>query len=386
MSSSVFHIARKDLAYTLRERNTLVWLLFMPLVFFYFIGTMTAGFSAGAGPQRIAVVVPDKAGFLVERILTQLKSNELIPIRFHPDTTPFEPGDKRLRDYSRQLRIPAGLTASIVAGRPVHLEFTTTRKSLSGDYDVFRLKRAVYTVLADIIVSAKDQGHITASALAEIDAAPRSLTLSVESAGARQDIPVGMQQAVPGILVMFTLMMSFTSGGIALFLERKRGTLRRLASAPISRTQLVTGKWLGKLALNGAQITFAMLAGWLLFDVHWGPDLPMLLAVLLAWAGFCAGLGMLLGSVARSEGQVTGFGVLAANLLAALGGCWWPIEITPAWMQSLQKLLPTGWIMNAMHQLVNFQNGASAAIGDLATLLLAALFVTWLAKRKFSYQ
>jgi hypothetical protein len=22
-------------------------------------------------------------------------------------------------------------------------------------------------------------------------------------------------------------------------------------------------------------------------------------------------------------------------ILAALGGCWWPIEITPPWMQSL---------------------------------------------------
>lgn len=34
-----------------------------------------------------------------------------------------------------------------------------------------------------------------------------------------------------------------------------------------------------------------------------------------------------------------------ADLLAAWGGCWWPIEITPEWLQKFAMFLPTGWTM-----------------------------------------
>jgi len=51
--------------------------------------------------------------------------------------------------------------------------------------------------------------------------------------------------------------------------------------------------------------------------------------VLAPWAALCSGLALVLSSIARTEGQVVGIGVLASNLLAALGGCWWPIEIAP---------------------------------------------------------
>jgi len=384
--TNIWLIARKDVAYTLRERHTLVWLLLMPLVFFYFIGTITAGFSVDGGRQFLAVVIPDDVGFLSQRILAELRRNEFTPLRFHADGSPFLPTTSKLANFSRQLRIPPRLTAGIRAGRPMVLRFTTTGESVSGEYDAFRIKRAVYTVLADIVAVKHNGNEIAEASLAQLDAAARNVTLRVISAGKRKDIPTGMAQAVPGIMVMFTLMISLTSGAISLFLERKKGTLRRLASAPLSRGELVTGKWLGKLMLNGIQILFAMLAGSLLFKVHWGPDLPMVIAVLALWAGFCAALGLVLGSVGRSEGQVSGIGVLTANLLAALGGCWWPIEITPSWMQTLSKFLPTGWTMNALHELVNFQNGATAAVGEMVVLALATVVITWYASRRFCYQ
>ncbi len=79
-------------------------------------------------------------------------------------------------------------------------------------------------------------------------------------------------------------------------------------------------------------------------------------------------------------------GVLSANVLAALGGCWWPIEITPAWMQTFSKFLPTGTTMDALHQLVNFGAPAARAIPHAVALLLAALAVGWLSARMFRFE
>lgn len=60
---------------------------------------------------------------------------------------------------------------------------------------------------------------------------------------------------------------------------------------------------------------------------------------------------MVLAALARTEPQTSGIGVLATLILAALGGAWWPIEITPEWMQALPWPSPpagpwtpcTGW-------------------------------------------
>ena len=83
-------------------------------------------------------------------------------------------------------------------------------------------------------------------------------------------------------------------------------------------------------------------------------------------------LGILLGNLARSEGQMAGIGVMTSMSMAALGGCWWPVEITPDWMQSLQLWLPTGWIMDALHTLVSFGRGPSAALPHLLATSMGA--------------
>ena len=108
--------------------------------------------------------------------------------------------------------------------------------------------------------------------------------------------------------------------------------------------------------------------------------------MLAAWAAFCASAGLLLGSLARTEAQAVGLGLLIANALAALGGCWWPIEITPDWMQSVQMLTPTGWTMDALHKLISFEAGAVAAVPNVVTLVLGALAVGALAVNRFRYQ
>ena len=74
--------------------------------------------------------------------------------------------------------------------------------------------------------------------------------------------------------------------------------------------------------------------------------------------------------------------MFATQVLAALGGCWWPIEITPAWMQKLALALPTGWAMDAMHKLVNFGDGAAAALPHVAVMLTSALVIGWIGARR----
>jgi ABC-type multidrug transport system permease subunit len=232
----------------------------------------------------------------------------------------------------------------------------------------------------------KANDEISAASLKALNATPRTWQLEVSAAGQRQRIPSGFEQAVPGILVMFTLLVLLTTGGTMLVVERNQGLLRRLASAPMTRAEVVSGKWGSRMLLATVQVAVAIVFGTLLFQMNWGPNVAMILLVLAAWATFCASAGLLLGSLASTDSQAAGIGVLLSNLLAALGGCWWPIEVTPASMQFLQMLLPTGWTMDALHKLISFQASAMSVLPHVAALLIAALLAAALAVKYFRYE
>ncbi len=79
-------------------------------------------------------------------------------------------------------------------------------------------------------------------------------------------------------------------------------------------------------------------------------------------------------------------GVISTNLLAALGGCWWPVEITPPWAQRLTMLLPTGWAMDALHRLMSFGDSPVAVLPHIAALTVAAIAAGWVIARGFRFQ
>jgi ABC-type multidrug transport system permease subunit len=169
-------------------------------------------------------------------------------------------------------------------------------------------------------------------------------------------------------------------------MERNKGIFRRLASSPMSRGSVVLGMWGARMGLGLVQIAYAMAASTVLFHVHWTPHLAAIALVLFAYAALATALGMLLGNYCNTDGQVIGFGVMAANVMAGLGGCWWPIEIAPAWSQKLAMALPTGVAMDALHKLMSFGAPPSAVAAHIAVLAGAALLAGWLLARTFRFQ
>lgn len=382
---NVIFIALQDIRFQMRQGATLLWVFVMPPIFFFFIGTVTGGFSSGAsgGTATPLLVEAMSPGFIQEQIERRLRENDFAP---EWQDTLESSGDGDEGRPRRTLSFSEGLSSQILAGKQVKGVFDTAASSISRDFEALRIQRSMYTVLADIVVAdAQSDDPLSSEALRALNAESRIWQLEVEPAGNRQEIPSGFEQSIPGILVMFTLLVLLTSGASMLAVERIQGLLRRLASTPISRTEIVSGKWGGRMALAALQITVALTIGTLLFKMHWGPDLGMVIVVLGAWAAFCASAGLLLGSLASTEAQATGLGVLLANALAALGGCWWPIEITPGWMQFVQKLLPTGWTMDALHKLISFEAGAMSVLPNIAALVVATFLVTMLAINRFRY-
>jgi len=369
---AVFFIVTQDLSHLLRRRETLIWTFIMPVVFFYFIGGIAGGFGRPNDPDPIAVVAPANAGFLVDELDARLAQRHFQVIQ--------------RQGYFRELFIPADFTTSALAGQPVKVKFVRHGSGINSDYEQTRLNRALDGLASDI-AQLKNKGIApTPEAFAKLAQQPGRISVQVTSSGNRKRAPAGFEQAVPGMLVMFTMLVLLNAGGVTLLAERRLGILRRLASAPISRGAVVVAKWGSRFSLGLIQIVFAMITGTVLFKVHWGEHLGAVMLVLASYAAMIAVFGMLLGNSARIEGQVIGMGTIVSNVLAALGGCWWPIEITPPWAQKLALAFPTGWAMDALHKLMSFGDAPTAVLPHVAAFLTVALAAGYVLARKFRYE
>ena len=372
MLKQVFFLISRDLGHMLRRRETLLWTFVMPVLFFYFIGNISGGFGRADQPDPIQVIKADGAGFLADELVARI-------------------GQRNFRvvsqdNFFRQLRIPADFTDAVLQGRAAKVQFVRSGSGINADFERTRLDRAVYSLASDVALLRSRGVAPSQQQFARLAAEHRRISLNVSSSGRRKVPPIGFEQSVPGMLVMFTMLVLLNVGGITILAERRQGILRRLASAPISRGAVVVAKWGARLALGLVQIGFAMITGTLLFKVHWGGHLGAVVLLLAAYAGMIAAFGLLLGNFARVDGQVVGLGVVLSNVLAALGGCWWPIEISPPWAQKIALAFPTGWAMDGLHKLMSFGAGPQAVLPHVAAFLIVTLAAGAVLTRTFRFQ
>ena len=375
---NILVMARFDLQFMLRSRETLMWMFLMPVLFMFLIGKAMPGRSSASSAEAAVAVLDQDGGPLAGAFVRHLEQLDYAIVPVDAEST--------LLRHERRVRIPAGLSAGALRGEQQSLELGFRNEGTSANLDKVRVQRALFQTLGDLAVVASEGDSVTDSSLAAVSSRPRAVEIDSRPAGKRRTIPTGFQQSVPGILVMFVLIVSLTTGGVVLVIEREEGLLRRLASAPVTRRQIVTAKVCSRVLLGFIQTAFAMLIGTLLFGFDWTGQLPAVLLLLAIYSVSAAALSVLLGSLSRSRGQAVGTGVLSANLLAALGGCWWPIEVTGPVMQKLAWCLPTGWVMYGRHRLISFGDSIAAIVPSLLLLAGSAILFAWLASRVFRFQ
>ena len=167
------------------------------------------------------------------------------------------------------------------------------------------------------------------------------------------------ENALPaGAFVIF--FVAYVLAAIALVRERTSGTLERMLVATFRRGEIVLGYVLGFAALAFVQATLVVATIALLYDVpHLGSRLPLVLAVVLLLALASIGLGLLVSSTARSEGQIFPFipAVIVPSLL--LSGLLIPFgELSPP-LQVLGRLVPLTYAEDVLVPV--FRDGQPAA-------------------------
>jgi ABC-2 type transport system permease protein len=149
-----------------------------------------------------------------------------------------------------------------------------------------------------------------------------------------------------GIGVMFLLFSMVGAAGGVLLEEVESGTLERLLSTNLGMSGILFGKWTFLVLAGCAQIAVMFLWGRVAFGLPLFSHLPGFAVMTLVTAAAAAALGLVLATLARSRGQLSGYSTILILTMSALGGSMFPRFLMSETMQTVGLLTFNAWALD----------------------------------------
>ncbi|HOC42739.1 MAG TPA: ABC transporter permease [Thermoanaerobaculales bacterium] len=383
MSRAALTLARLDLRQTLADRSAVMWMFIMPVVFATFFGMVMGGGSDPTTAQVKLTVVDEDRGELARMLIDDLAGARLAIAEIPPEAAGSTP------DKTRTLVIPKGFTERVLAGDQVTLVLerdpgSNSEASLAAQARIAGAIARLIGRLVEAQAASETEGPAELGAVLATAGAVDVVTVESRYAGKARVAPGGFAHSVPGNTVMFVMLVALTYGAGSVSAERMSGMLRRIATSPVSKADIILGKIIGRMAVAAVQVTVLVLVcllGARFFGEGLGGRPLAVWAILILFGATVAPLGVAVGGFIRDPDRAANVGVMATLGMAALGGCWWPIEVVSPALQKVALLFPTGWAMRALHGVISFGEGLQGVAVPLAALALYGLAFTAAAAR-----
>jgi ABC-2 type transport system permease protein len=179
----------------------------------------------------------------------------------------------------------------------------------------------------------------------------------------------------PILVGFFVFFFVFIISGIGLLRERTTGTLERLLSTPMRRTEIVTAYLIGYGIFAVIQTIIVVLYSINVLDLVLVGSIWSVIVINLLLALVALSLGILLSTFAASEFQMMQFIPIAVVPQVFFAGIF-PLEGMADWLQDFAKIIPMYYAGDALKGVMYKGLSLSDISGDLLALVLfAAIFV-----------
>jgi ABC-2 type transport system permease protein len=272
--------------------------------------------------------------------------------------------------------IPAGTSAAVAAGsQPRLILFVDPVRRVEVNALELRIDELCRRITEQARTAAQSQ--IESFGDAQAITLPGDIGFVEKPAFEGEAVTVNaFDQYVPGFGITFLLIGMMLGIALTLFDERDWGTLKRLQVSGAPLTGLLLGKLFARFIVGIAQMIVLFAVGWALFGISLGRN-PLALIIPTVGISFAAAaLALVVASIATAHDSVMSLGVTISMAMAAIGGCWWPLDFEPGWMRELARWLPTTWTMQAFNDLMIRNQPPSAALLPLAaTIGIGVIFI-----------
>jgi ABC-2 type transport system permease protein len=367
------------------------WLFFLilPVVFTLIL----AGGTGGSSDSRLRLVVVDQAHtpLSADLVNTLTRSDAVRPELMTLGQAEDEFNSRRIATL---LVIPAGFNLDNLEAGGVELELRQEPNDINALAAAQAINSAISRISGAVAIAQRSvqeaekirpfagEAERTAyfdtslqAAQAQMSAAPDRLSVVTGATSDQVDYDPRANSSAGQLITWVFVPLIGISGLFAS--ERQEGTLRRLLTTPTRKSTFLLGTITGQVVMALAQMLLLVGFGVLVMKVNWGHSPGALALILVCAALAAAALGTTLGTFVRTPGQASGLSIMLGMSMALLGGCWYPIELFPTFVQTAVKILPTTWAMQGMLDLVLRGQGLSAVLPEAAVLVgFAVVFFT----------
>lgn len=350
-------ISLKDTRLFVRDRFALAFALAFPLLFVLGFTLALGNISSPDQPIVLRVATQEQEGISTQIIAALTAGEESVFQEIAYDEARLAVKHGRLGGF---VAFPADFTASLLAGGKTRIEVVSRSEdpnrraalegfahALAGQISLAR--EAVATVAA---LKARETGATPALDVGSLIQPTALVAMETEQVGPARPIRAS-NFTLPGYLTMFVFFAA-AMGAEAVARERQTQTLERMLSNGVRRESILLGKYLSTAYRGLLQLAVLWIVGIFGFNVELGPEPVAVIAISVLMVLASAGFGIMLASLVNTVRSADSVGILTSIVLAPVGGCWWPLFIAPAWMQTLSKLTPHGWANSAFNKLMLF--------------------------------
>jgi ABC-type multidrug transport system permease subunit len=358
-------IAKMELTLALRDREALIWSLIAPIAMAAIFGAMFGG-NETPSPTKVTIVAGTNPPAVAKVFETNLAQRGFVV------------GETGIR-----VQVPDSLLARMIDGRGATARVVKKDES---DTRTMAVSAAVREAMYSLAFHARE---IRAGDSTQADArraGESTLAVQTSTLGTAPHVPSGKEHTLPAMLVMF-IMFQLTTFFMVLWVDDLRtGKTKRITMSPTPAGDILAGNMVARLLWAALQVVIILGVGSLVLNVRLNVSWGAFAAVIVAYMFAATALGLLLATLFKTSEKANAFGVIVGLMLAALGGCWWPLEIVPGAMRAVALALPTGQAMNAIGELTALGPSAPFPLRSVMILMAMAVILLPIAARRMRVQ
>jgi ABC-2 type transport system permease protein len=383
-------IAIKDLLLVVRDKKAILTLVIMPLLLISILGAAFGDVMKEGGDIKIdkftlGIVNLDSGpmgSVLTKEVFTKGLSDQVHVKEYQKKELYQKVKNKNL---SVGLIIPADFTSALMSGKEAKVKLITVPDPgvkaivVQNVIEQFSQSFKTESVMAALRQPGQMNQQGAASSqgfgLTENKASAGHSTIKETTVNAKTK-PVGSFQYYAAAMGVMFLLMTVVQGVSNMIQEKEQEVYKRLLISNLTYSHYLAGKMLGLFVVCTAQFFIIIFGTRLLYGVRWGNSLAGVSLITIAYVISACGLGVLAGTLLKTEKSFNVAGMIGTQLFAAVGGSMVPLYIFPDGVITLTKLLPNGL---ALQSYLKLMSGSSFTeiLGSAAGLLgLGLLFFT----------
>ncbi|MEY9835580.1 ABC transporter permease [Streptacidiphilus sp. EB103A] len=221
---------------------------------------------------------------------------------------------------------------------------------------------------------------------ANVEATGKPPTYTLAATQVEDNSVKSIQYLTPGLLGWAVASSGVFSTALTMVLLRRKGVLRRIRLAPMSVTSVVTSRIGISVVMSLTQTAIFLSVATLPFlglrlTGNWWLVIPLVICATISFMS----IGLLIGSVAKSEEAVNGVAQLIVLPMSFLSGSFFSLDGAPGWVKAVSDVMPLRYFVSACENILSRGGGIGDALPTMGGLLLFAAVLTGVSLRLFSW-